>query len=322
MTNVIIAIKLTSVDIVIDPLYSLEKCGIVNREMSSILVTGASGNVGREVVKALVQANISVRATLYRSGEDERYSSSAVEYVPFDFGDSRTFPAAFNEVSSLFLMRPPPIADVERYIQPLIEYAAGIGVRHIVFLSLLGAGKNTFVPHARVEALIRSSGVDYTFLRCGFFMQNLDTIHREDVVEHDDLFIPAGLGKTAFIDTRDIGEVAARILTESGHENKAYILTGDEALTYDEVAAIMTEVLGRKITYSNPSLLAFARRMRSRGHPWGYIGVMAGIYLSTRRGRSAEVSPAAGELLGRPPTTLREYVSDYAAAWSKSQTIG
>ncbi len=289
----------------------------MKHESSTILVTGASGNVGREVVKALLQSDVTVRAALYKSEGDTPHATGAIEYVPLDFGDSRTFPAAFEGVSSLFLMRPPPISNVERYIRPLIEYAAGNGVCHIVFLSLLGAGQNSYVPHTRIEAMIQSSGIAYTFLRCGFFMQNLATIHRDDIVEYDDIFIPAGRGKTAFIDTRDIGEIAARILTEPEHENQVYALTGSEALGYDEVAAILTDALGRKITYSDPSLLAFARRMRSRGHPLGYIGVMAGIYLSTRRGRSATVTSTATELLGRPPRTLRQYVTDNVTMWSK-----
>jgi nucleoside-diphosphate-sugar epimerase len=147
-------------------------------------------------------------------------------------------------------------------------------------------------------------------------MQNLDTTHRADIVEHNDLFIPAGNGRTAFIDVRDIGAVAARVLTEPGHENTTYALTGRESLTYGEVADIMSAELGRPITYSDPSPLAFARRMRRRGHPWGYIAVMEGIYLTTRLGRAELVYPEASHLLGRAPITMRQYVRDYAAAFS------
>jgi nucleoside-diphosphate-sugar epimerase len=149
-------------------------------------------------------------------------------------------------------------------------------------------------------------------LRCGFFMQNLNTTHRTDVVEHNDLFVPAGGSRTAFIDARDIGAVAARVLTEDGHEGQAYSLTGSEALTYHEVAAIMSEELGRPITYSSPSLAAFARRMRRRGHSWSYVGVMEGVYLTTRLGMAATVQPDAAALLGRRPITMWQYVRDYS----------
>jgi len=284
-----------------------------------ILVTGASGNVGREVVRELAARGVATRAALFNADNGRRDLPEATEVVSFDFEDPATFPAALAGVSRVFLMRPPAISDVNRAIKPFIDYAARTGaghrVRHIVFLSLLGVERNPIVPHARVETLLQDSGVPWTMLRCGFFMQNLDTTHRADIVEHGDLFIPAGRGATAFIDARDIGAVAARVLSERGHENRCYSLTGSEALTYSEVAAIMTEELGRPITYSHPSLLTFARRMRRRGHPWSYVAVMAGIYLTTRLGMAKAVAPDAAALLGRPPIPMRQYVRDYAGAF-------
>lgn len=281
-----------------------------------ILVTGATGNVGREVIAALAgRPGVRVRAAVFSEAGAEQVPVEADETVRFNFGDPATYRPAFAGATRLFLMRPPAIADVNRFIKPAVDQAAAAGVGHIVFLSLLGVERNPLVPHARIEALLRESGVAWTMLRCGFFMQNLDTTHRADIVEHDDLFIPAGQGRTAFIDTRDIGAVAALALAGPGHEGQVYRLTGSESLTYTEVAAIMTEVLGRPITYSNPSPLDFARRMRGRGHPWGYISVMEGVYLTTRLGMAATVHPDTAELLGRPPVALRQYVADYAASF-------
>jgi len=223
-------------------------------------------------------------------------------------------------------------------------------VRHIVFLSLLGAERNPILPHTRVEKLLMASGANWTMLRCGFFMQNLNTTHLADVREHDDLFIPAGRGRTSFIDVRDIGAVAARILVEveeetlsptlsqrerelaspslreglgeglngNDHAGKAYPLTGSVALDYAEVAAIMSEELERPITYSDPSPRAFARRLRQRGYPSGFVNVTAVIYLTTRLGLAAAVHPDAARLLGRPPISMQQYVRDYATIFQKS----
>lgn len=280
----------------------------------TILVTGASGNVGREVVRALVARGAAVRAAVYSRAD--RSALAGVALARFDFADPTTFRDAFAGVDRLFLVRPPAISNVERDIRPVIDYAASHGVNHIVFLSLIGAERNPVVPHAKIEALLMACGVPWTLLRCGFFMQNLDTTHRADIVERSDLFIPAGNGRTAFIDTRDIGDVAGRVLTEPGHEGMVYELTGSEALSYDDVAAVMSAELGRPITYSRPSLPAFAWRMRQRGHPWGYIAVMAAVYLTTRLGMARTVRPDAATLLGRPPLTLRQYVGDYAAKFA------
>lgn len=287
-----------------------------------VLVTGASGNVGREVVMALEALGTPVRAAAFDEADAARVPGENVETVLFDFGDQSSYEAAFDGVSKLFLMRPPQISDIETYIKPAIDYAAEHGVTQIAFLSLVGAEKNKLVPHAKVEQFLIQSGVPNTLLRCGFFMQNLGTTHRADLVEYDDIFIPAGQGATAFIDARDIGAVAALVLSEPGHENKAYVLTGNEALTYGEVAEMMTEELARPITYSDPSMLAFARRMRKRGYPWGYITVMEGIYLTTRFGMAATIAPDVTDLLGRPPTKMRNYIRDYRDTWAPEPVAG
>ena len=282
-----------------------------------ILVIGATGNVGREVVKAVQALGGSARAAVLNEEQFTHVPAEAAERVVFDFAKPKTYAAAFAGVKKLFLLRPPAISDIETYIKPVIDYAAANGVTQIAFLSLIGVEKKRYVPHYKVEQFMKRSGVPYTFLRAGFFMQNLDTTHRADIVEHNDIFIPAGKAKTAFVDTRDLGAVAAHVLTTPGHENQAYELTGKDALTYYEVADIFTEVLGRKITYSEPSLLSFARRKKQRGHPWAYVLVTTGLYFSTRRGAAALITADVARLLGREPLTMRQYVTDYAAVWRR-----
>lgn len=282
-----------------------------------VLVTGATGNVGREVVKALHALGYRARATVLNTQDAANVHPEAAERVLFEFGKAETYPAAFDGVKKLFLMRPPAISDVKTFIKPVIDYAAEVGVKQIAFLSLMGVEKRSYVPHYKVEKFMQASGVPYTFLRAGFFMQNLDTTHRADIVEYDDIFIPAGKAKTAFIDARDIGAVAAHVLTTPGHDNQAYELTGNEALTYYEVADIFSEVLGREISYSCPSLLRFARRMKKRGYPWSYVAVTSGLYLATRRGSAEEVTNEVQRLLGREPIRMRQYVQDYASVWQK-----
>ena len=134
-------------------------------------------------------------------------------------------------------------------------------------------------------------------------------------MERDELFIPAGKGKTSFVDVRDIGAVGALALLESGHEKKAYSLTGAEALDYFEVAQIFSDVLGRPIRYTNPSPWEFAWSWRKRRAPWGQVLVMTGIYTVTRLGRAATMTTELQRLLGRPALAFRQYVKDYRACW-------
>lgn len=280
-----------------------------------ILVTGATGNVGAEVVKALQHLGQPAVAAVRNKAEMPELVGPDVDVVPFDFGDSASYPGALDGVQKLFLMRPPQLADVRRYIYPVIDYARQAGVEQIVFMSLLGVERNPVVPHYRVEKYIQASGLPYTFLRPSFFMQNLNTVHRLEIQTKNQIFVPVGKAKTSFIDVRDIGAVAARALIEKGHQYQAYDLTGSQALNYYEVADIFSELLGKKVTYANPSLFRFIRESRARDFSLSFILVMVGLYTATRLGLANRVTRDVEKLLGVPPITLREYVQDYAAAW-------
>lgn len=282
--------------------------------MSSILVTGPTGNVGSAVVQALI-GKAQVRAADINIQRVQQKFGDTVEAVHFDFEDPTTYAPAFAGVERLFLVRPPALANVNKQIAPAIEAAKAAGVRHVVFLSLVGVEKNPVVPHYKIEKLLQESGMAWTFLRASFFMQNLNTTHCKEIKERHEIAVPVGHSKTSFIDVRDIGAVAAQALTKPGHENRSYTLTGSEALTYDEVAATFTEVLGQKVHYTNPSVLAFIQQQRTSGTPWNYTLIMAMLYTMTRMGTANRVTSEVEQLLGRAPITLRQYVQDYRQTW-------
>ncbi len=286
--------------------------------MGHILVTGATGTVGREVVRCLCARGVAVHAAILPQGEARPFTNPLVTYVPFDFMQPATYNFALAGVRKLFLMRPPALANTKKYIDPAIRAAQDAGVEHIVFLSVLGAEKNPVVPHHAIEESIKATGVAWTFLRPSFFMQNFLTTHRADLVEHDAILVPAGRGKTSFIDARDIAAVAAKVLTEAGHHNTSYPLTGSEALDYATVAHIFSEALGRPIRYRDASVGQFIRSMRRRGFPLAFILVMVAIYTTVRLGLADTVTDDTVRLLGRPPITLRTFVEDYKERWMRA----
>jgi uncharacterized protein YbjT (DUF2867 family) len=215
----------------------------------------------------------------------------------------------------MFLLRPPQIADVKKYIFPAIDAAKRAGVKHVVFLSLIGIENAKFVPHYKVEQYLTQSGFETTFLRCSFFMQNLNTVHRTEIKEKNEIFVPVGNAKTSFIDARDIGAVAATVLTQAGHERKNYDLTGSEALDYWQATGIMSEVLGRQITYQNPNPVRFLIESLRRGTPFMFALVQMGLYTSTRFGMAESVTDEVENLTGRKPIPFKQYVTDYKESW-------
>ena len=281
--------------------------------MKPILVTGATGTVGKELVGYLIQAGHSVAAASTRpdAAANANQATKLLSSRRLEFGKPDTYAAAFEGVQKMFLLRPPQTTNIARDMIPALEVAQQQGVRHIVFMSVQGVEKNPVVPHRKVEDYLRASAFEYTFLRPSFFMQNLSGIHAADIKERGEIYVPAGRGRTSFIDARDIAQIAVKMLSEPGHSGKAYELTGSAALSYSEVAKIFSDVLQKDIYYPNPNALAFYSHMRSRGLERSYILVMVALYTVCRFGLAAHVTSDTAELLGREPIGMAQFVEDY-----------
>lgn len=282
---------------------------------SSILVIGALGNVGTEVVKQLQATGQAVRAVDIDPEKVKERFGSSVEAVHFDFTDPATYETTFKGVEKMFIMRPPHIANIKRDMLPALRAAKQAGVKNAVFLSIIGIENARFVPHYKVETYLKELNFDTTFLRCSFFMQNLSTTHRAEIKERNEIFVPVADARTSFLDVRDIGAVAATVLTEDGHAGKNYDLTGSESLDYWQASKILSETLGREIVYRNPSPIRFFIETIRRGAPIGYAFVVMGLYTSTRFGMADVVTDQVEKLTGRKPITFKQYTEDYKDVW-------
>ncbi len=285
-----------------------------------ILVTGAPGNVGTEVVKALQAQHADFRIGAFDKETAKKQLGEQLEIVPFNFLDATTYEQAFDGITKLFLVRPPALADIENEVAPALRAAKDAGVRHIVFLSLQGVENNRITPHYKIEQCILELGLNYTFLRASFFMQNLSTTHRAEIQEQHEIAVPVGKAKTSFIDVRDIAAVAAKALTENGHENQAYTLTGAEALGYDQVVEILSQQLGYPIRYKSASPLTFFWKQRQTSGKWGYALVVTALYTITRFGNAKVVTEDVKQLLGRSPISFSQFVNDHLALWQSTKT--
>ncbi|MDP1921108.1 MAG: NmrA family NAD(P)-binding protein [Myxococcales bacterium] len=272
--------------------------------MTTVLVTGASGNVGREVVRACVAAGFDVRA-------------AGTGGVRFDFTDRATWGAALSSVDFVFLLRPPPLGDMSATLNPFVDAAFAAGVKHLVFLSVSGAETKTWVPHRKVEDHLKTTKGNWTVLRPGFFAQNLGDAYRRDVQEDSRLFVPAAQGRVAFLDVVDLGDVTARVFQEPERfRSKAIRLAGPEAVTFEQLAAQLTSVLGRRISYEPASIVGYVWHLwRKRGLSLMQIVVQTVLHVGLRSGDAEAVDDEQVELLGRPATPLRGYLERNRQAW-------
>lgn len=263
-----------------------------------VLVTGPSGNVGSAVLVALRDLGIDARA------------------ATLDFRDPSTWDADLDGVEGLFLLRPPAISDVGPTLNALVDRAAA-HLRHVVFLSVSGADKNPLVPHAKVERHLTAGGVPWTFLRAGFFAQNLCGAYREDIRDDDRLYVPAGAEAVSWVDTRDVGEAAARAFLTDDAKGRAWLLTGREARTFSEVAASLSRHLGRPIRYEPAALPGYVRHLRRRGMAWSQTLVYAVLHTAIRFGAERRADPTLERVLGRPPRTIDDTIADHLDLWKR-----
>ena len=280
-----------------------------------ILVTGATGNIGRPLTQHLINSR-QVELCIAQRSSDKALPGT--HSILFDFELPHTYATALAGIDKLFLLRPPQISNVKQYLFPVIDAALAAGVKHIVFLSLQGAEENTITPHHKVEVYLNQVKAPYTFLRPSFFMQNLTTTHAEEI-KKGYIMVPAGNGSTNFVDAEDLAEAAAHILTTEGHVGCAYELTGSEAYTYHEVAKRLSQALGYQVRYDEPGALRFLWHHLRRGTPMGFAAVMLAIYTIARLGKAAGYSPDLEKLLSRKPTTLDAFIEREKGAWSQSQ---
>ncbi|MFW5659688.1 MAG: NmrA family NAD(P)-binding protein [Bacteroidota bacterium] len=268
----------------------------------SILVTGHTGNVGSGVVHELDQLGVAYATT---TREQARSDSE----VYFDFLEPAATLRHLPDFDAIFLMRPPPISDVKRYFKPLL---AGLATReqrpHIVFLSVQGAENVSFIPHAKIEREIVAAGLPYTFLRPSYFMQNLTGPLLPQIREKQKIVLPSGKANFLWIDALDIGACVAHILMQSAeHRNQAYTLTGTELLNFQQVAELLSEVLGRRIAYTSqfPLWFLFAQARRTN---WSQAVVMTALHTLPRFQSEPEITPLVEKLIGRKPTLLRTFL--------------
>lgn len=280
--------------------------------MTKVLITGATGNVGIEVLNALKKLDhrLEIVAGVRNTASDsQKLSQFNVRAIKFDFENTETFLPALKNIELLFLLRPPQIADVKKCFEPLVKAAKQSAVKHIVFLSVQGVENSRVIPHHKIEKLIVESNINHTFLRPAYFMQNFTTVLRSDLITNQSICLPAGNAKFTVIDTEDIGSVTAKVLTEpQNHIDKSYELTNNETLTFSEMAQKIGTGIGKPIKFVSPNLVQFFLTKRKQNMPTIFILVMIMLHYLPRFQKTPATTDFVKIISKQEPKSFDEFV--------------
>lgn len=272
-----------------------------------ILVLAANGTIGSKVVRALIAKGEAVKAATRKATPVE-----GAEAVAFDYLDASTYGLAFDGVDRLFLLAPAGYLDPVGLLSPVITAAAARGIK-IVLMTVIGVNADDSIPYRQVELLLEKTGASFVILRPNWFSDNFHNYWIEGV-RHGTIAVPAADGKTSFIDARDIAESAGAALTSDAFNGRAFNLTGPEAMSYDEAAAILSRVTGKPIAYAPVDDDTFVGILTGAGVPADYARFLASIFYPVRQGWVAKPTGDVKALTGREPRSVETYATDNIAA--------
>ncbi|WP_051756081.1 NAD(P)H-binding protein [Nocardia sp. NRRL WC-3656] len=280
-----------------------------------ILVTGGTGKAGRRMVDALAAEGLDVRVGSRHPGASTEHRTP----VHFDWYDKSTWEGALGDAEGLVVKG----LDLDQYafesVRLLLEAAPR--VRHVVFLSNMGV-EYTPDDHPRraIELVVQNSGKAWTILRPNWYMQNFDedeAVFAAAIRARGEVHAPAGDAKVSFVDTRDLAAATAAVFATTGHEGRAYAISGPEAISFGEVAAAIGAASGTTVRHIDGTPAEHREYMRGPDRPAAYANHINHLYGPVRAGAAAPVSGDVELLTGRPARTFRAYAEE---TWAASES--
>jgi uncharacterized protein YbjT (DUF2867 family) len=281
-----------------------------------ILIMGATGKVGYEVVKYLCSQKIKVKAAVHQPKNAALLTRLGAETISLDLEKTETIAQAFNGVNKLFLLIPSTNKNTEILIaKKIIDYAKKINIENIVHLSAMGAENYPTFSHSDIERYLNDQNIPHAHLQPNFFMQNFNTFYLNHIQQKKLINIYDANTPTSFIDARDIGEVAAKLLLNNHQNCKTLILTGSQAITHQQVAEILSAVSSKKIKYTATSEDDTRAALRDCG--WTPEGIEKFILIikGIQRGEFSPIFNHVADILGRPPLSFEQYAYDHREFW-------
>lgn len=279
-----------------------------------ILVTGATGTVGSEVVRQLIERGTKFRVLVHHPKDADWMSDPIVEVYRGDYGEPESLDKAMIGIDHLFILCPPG-PNLLQWERNLTDSAVRMGVTHIVKQSVYAA--SAFSPvglvqrHWKSERYIEEAGLPFTHIRPNYFMQNLLS-SAGMIAGEGKIYNPVGSGHVAMIDVRDVATVAVQSLTTVGHVARIYEITGPEALTYSQIADRLSSVLGRRVEVVDISPATLRDTMIQRGVPSSIADDSEGLAELYSQDAGSTVTGWVDRLTGGPPVSFDDFAGDYA----------
>jgi|SRR5215207_794839 uncharacterized protein YbjT (DUF2867 family) len=289
--------------------------------VETILVSGATGTVGSEVVRQLSSStDVNIKAAARSVEKIKNLEGDKVKTVSIDYNKLESLKEALN-VDKLFLLTP-DVPNAHELASNLVNEAKKAGVRYIVKQSVMGADEGADVGtmrlHREAEKIIEESGVPYTFLRPNEFMQNFINFHGHSIKNNNAFYLPLENAKVSVVDVRDIAAVAVKALMENGdnkYKNKKYLITGPEALSYHQMAELLSNATGKKISYVAISEEEAKGGMKEMGMDNWLINTISELSNYFKKGYASQVSSAVEEVTGKKPISFSQFANDYVEAF-------
>lgn len=280
----------------------------------NILVAGASGTFGKELVKKLMEYGACIRIGVRNLARAEGMNIGNCPVVILDYEKTETFKTAFEGIEKFFLATPTGYPQIDELIIPVIDAAKSSGVSHLVSLSAAGVQQDSATPLSIAEKCVQNCGIDYTILRPNLFMQNLLYLS-PSIKKSNQIRLAAASANISFVDARDVASAAASILIHSSHKNHIYLLTGNESPDLIDIAHNLSLVTGKTISYIPVSHNQAYKELLGCGLSPQRANLINGLFEIARQGWCEQIHPDLKEILKREPVSFEQFAWDYKESW-------
>lgn len=292
--------------------------------MNKILVTGATGQLGYEVVKSLLsRTDASHIAALVRNPENEKavdIAAQGVELRQADYDDYHSLVKAFQGIDKLYFVSGNDISRRIPQHENVVKAAKEAGIKHIIYTSFERKNETDTSPiaavakgHLKTEELLKSSGLAYTILKHNLYLDILPMYIGEQVIERGMIYLPAGNGKTGFVTRKDMAEMAAAILTTEGHENQSYDVTAEKTYSFGEIAGLLSRFTGKNVQYVSPSPEEHQKTLTEADVPIEVITLFSGFAQSIAQGDFDQTSDLIFRVTGKHPVSIPDFLQQVYA---------